>query len=155
MLWFSIDAKDGLLEFLIILKSKKGRWLSISVSKVNHMELSKKFSNVHASWICLLDIPVSHKQELTNQGTYSYNKKQRSHCKFWNPTADNLTKNLILNQVEGSRSAPTINPNSKQSVMGWQWRECLWQCSPYIQISDVLCYKPISIICRTSLSETS
>ena len=29
--------------------------------------------------------------------------------------------------------------------MGWQWRQYLWKCSPYIQVSDVLCYKLIPI----------
>ena len=31
-------------------------------------------------------------------------------------------------------------------VMGWQWGKCTWKCSPYIQVSDVLCYKPIPIM---------
>ena len=31
-------------------------------------------------------------------------------------------------------------------VMGWQWGKRPWMHSPYIQISDVFCYKPISII---------
>ena len=29
--------------------------------------------------------------------------------------------------------------------MGWQWGQCPWKHSPYIQVSDVLCYKPIHI----------
>ena len=39
--------------------------------------------------------------------------------------------------------------------MGWQWGQCLWKCFPYIRVSDVLCYKPIPIIYRTSLLQNS
>ena len=31
-------------------------------------------------------------------------------------------------------------------VMGWQWGQGPWKRFPYIQVSDVLCYKPIPII---------
>ena len=33
-----------------------------------------------------------------------------------------------------------------QSVMGWQWGQGPWKNSSCSQVSDVLCYKPISII---------
>ena len=46
------------LKFIIILKSKEGSCPSIFVFKVNLMELSWIFSNVSASWICLLGIIV-------------------------------------------------------------------------------------------------
>ena len=29
--------------------------------------------------------------------------------------------------------------------MGWQWGQGPWKGSPYVQVSDVLCYKPIPI----------
>ena len=32
------------------------------------------------------------------------------------------------------------------SVMGWQWGQGPWKHFPYVQVSDVLCYKPIAII---------
>ena len=57
------------------------------------------------------------------------------------PPADYLTKKFILNPVEDSRSAPT-----RSSVMGWQWGQVPWKLFPYIQVSDVLRYKPIPII---------
>ena len=52
------------------------------------------------------------------------------------------------NPIEGSRSAPTRSSNQSQSVIGWQWGNIPWKHSPYIQVSDVLCYKPTSIIER-------
>ena len=39
--------------------------------------------------------------------------------------------------------------------MGWQWGQCPWKRFPYIQVSDVLCYKLIPIIYRTSLLQNS
>ena len=39
--------------------------------------------------------------------------------------------------------------------MGWQWGKMPWKLSPYIQVRGVLCYKPISIIYRTSLLQNS
>ena len=42
-----------------------------------------------------------------------------------------------------------------QSVMGLQWEKMPWRCSPYIQVSDVLCYKLIPIRYRTSLLQNS
>ena len=39
--------------------------------------------------------------------------------------------------------------------MGWQWGQCPWKRFPYIRVSDVLCYKPIPIIYRTSLLQNS
>ena len=65
------------------------------------------------------------------------------------------TKKFILNPVEDSRSAPTRSSNQNQSVMGWQWGNIPWKHSPYIEVSDVLCYKPIPIIYRTSLLQNS
>ena len=64
------------------------------------------------------------------------------------PPADHLTKKLILNPVEGSRSAPTRIANKHQSTMGWHWRQCPWKRFPYTQVSDVLCYKltPITLL---------
>ena len=47
---------------------------------------------------------------------------------------------------KGSRSPPTRIPNQHQSVMGWQWGQGPWKHSPYIQVSDVLCYKPIPMM---------
>ena len=41
-----------------------------------------------------------------------------------------------------------------QLVMRWQWGKILWKHSPYIQVSDVLCYKPIPIIYRKKLPNT-
>ena len=41
--------------------------------------------------------------------------------------------------------------NQNQSVMGWQWGQGPWMHFPYVQVSDVLCYRPIPIIYRTSL----
>ena len=38
---------------------------------------------------------------------------------------------------------------------GWQWGQCPWKRFPYIQVSDVLCYKQIPIIYRTSLLQNS
>jgi len=35
--------------------------------------------------------------------------------------------------------------------MGWQWGQGPWKRFPYIQVSDVLCYKPIPIILRIVL----
>ena len=29
--------------------------------------------------------------------------------------------------------------------MGWQWGQGPWKCFPHVQVSDVLCYKPIPI----------
>ena len=40
-------------------------------------------------------------------------------------------------------------------VMGWQWGQGPWKRFPYIQVSDVLCYKPIPIIYRTLLLQNS
>ena len=57
--------------------------------------------------------------------------------------------------MEGSKSDPTRIQNQNQSVMGWQWGNIPWKHSPYIQVSDVLCYKQIPIIYRTSLLLTS
>jgi hypothetical protein len=57
-------------------------------------------------------------------------------------------KDRIINPVEGSRSVPTRRSNQNQSVMGWQWGNIPWKRSPYIQVSDVLCYKSILIIYR-------
>ena len=62
------------------------------------------------------------------------------------PLSDHLTKKFILNLVEGSRSASTRILNQHKEVMGCQWRLGLWKRSPYIQVSDVLCYKLIPII---------
>ena len=42
-----------------------------------------------------------------------------------------------------------------KSVMGWQWGQCPWKRFPYIQVSDVLCYKPTPIIYRTLLLQNS
>ena len=35
--------------------------------------------------------------------------------------------------------------------MDWQWGQGPWKRFPYVQVSDVLCHKPIPIIYRTSL----
>ena len=59
---------------------------------------------------------------------------------------DHLTKKFILNPIEGSRSAPTRSSNENQSVMGWRWGQDPWKRFPYVLVSDVLCYKLISII---------
>ena len=60
------------------------------------------------------------------------------------PPADHLTRKPILNPVEGSRSAPTRNSNSQQSVMRRPWRKrSLKVNSLNIKVSDVLCYKLI------------
>ena len=40
-------------------------------------------------------------------------------------------------------------------VMGWQCGQGPWKRFPYIQVSDVLCYKLIPIIYRTSLLQNS
>ena len=88
-------------------------------------------------------------------GKYSHNKKQRSYYNFEIPLADHLIKKFSLNPVEGSRSAPTRIPNHRQSVMGWQWGKSPWKRSPYIQESDVLCYKSIPIIYRTTPLQNS
>ena len=77
-------------------------------------------------------IKASIKQtRIKKPGKYPYNKKQRSGYKFWNPA---------------SRSAPTRSSNKNQSIMGWQWGHGPWKRSPYVHVSDVLCYKPIPII---------
>ena len=68
--------------------------------------------------------------------------------------ADHLTKKFILNPVEGWRSAPTRSSKQHKSVMGWQWGNIPWKRSPYIEVSNVLCYKPIPIIIRTCLDGT-
>ena len=39
--------------------------------------------------------------------------------------------------------------------MDWQWGKGPWKCFPYIQVSDVLCYKQIPIIYRISLLQIS
>ena len=44
--------------------------------------------------------------------------------------------------------------------MGWQWGQGPWKHSPYVQVSDVLCYKQIPIIfefvvCSTTANVTS
>ena len=31
-------------------------------------------------------------------------------------------------------------------IMGWQWGQGPWKCFPYIEVSDILCYKLIPII---------
>ena len=49
----------------------------------------------------------------------------------------------------------TRSSNQNQSVMGWQWGNIPWKHSPYIQVSDLLCYKPIPIIYITSLLQNS
>ena len=79
---------------------------------------------------------VSNKQELTNWENILITKNKDRFINFEIPLADHLTKNLILNPA-----APTRIPNQHQSVVGWQWKRF-----PYIHVSDVLCYKPISII---------
>ena len=90
---------------------------------------------------------VSNKQELTNWENITKNK----YINFEIPPADDLTMKFILNPVEESRWASTRIWNPPQSVMGWQWGQGTWKCSPYIQVSDVLCYKPIPIIYRILL----
>ena len=46
----------------------------------------------------------------------------------------------------------TLSPlSTHESAMGWQWSQCPWKRFPYIQVSDVLCYKQIPIIYWTSL----
>ena len=68
--------------------------------------------------------------------------------------ADHITRKFIINPARSSRSTTTRNLNSQQSVMSWQWRQCLWKCSPYIQVSDVLCYKLIPLIYRNKLPKS-
>ena len=75
----------------------------------------------------------------------SIHEKQSCIINFEFLPADHLTK-FFLNPVEGSRSAHTRIPTKHQSVMGWQWRQGLWKCYSYIQVSDVLGHKPIPII---------
>ena len=72
-------------------------------------------------------------------GKYPYNKKQRSRYIFWNPAGRSSTRSW----------------NQNQSVMGLQWGQGPWKRFPCIQICDVLCYKPIPIIYRTSLLQNS
>ena len=47
-----------------------------------------------------------------------FHKKKDRIINFEIPPTDHLTKKLILNSVEDSRSAPTRIPNQHQSVMG-------------------------------------
>ena len=61
---------------------------------------------------------------------------------------------LVYDPIEGSRSAPIRISNQHQSIMGWQWGQDPWKRSLYIQVSDLLCYKPFPIIYTTSLLET-
>ena len=49
----------------------------------------------------------------------------------------------------------TLSSLSTLSVMGWQWGRYPWKRFPYIEVSDVLCYKQIPIIYRTSLLQNS
>ena len=85
---------------------------------------------------------ASNKQKI-NWKNYPYNKKQNHMINFEIPPADYLTKKFILNPVEGSRSAISSYKKFKPKsvVHGFTMRKC----SLYIQVSDVLCYKPISI----------
>ena len=66
---------------------------------------------------------------------------------------DHLTKNFILNPVEGSRSTPAGIPNSQQSVMDLQWND-VSESALHI-LKYISYYKTITIIYRTSRLETS
>jgi hypothetical protein len=61
---------------------------------------------------------ASNKQELTNWENILITKNKDHIINFEIPPANHLTKKLILNQVEGSRSTPTRIPNQHQSIMG-------------------------------------
>ena len=98
---------------------------------------------------------TANKQELTNWENILITKNKDCDINFEIPPADHLTKKFILNPVEGSRSAPTRISNQNQSVMGRQWGQCPWKRFLHIQVSDVLCYKLILIIYRTSLLQNS
>ena len=58
------------------------------------------------------------KQELTIWENILITKNKDCIINFEIPPADNLTKQFILNPVEGSRSAPTRIPNQHQSIIG-------------------------------------
>ena len=88
---------------------------------------------------------AANKQEWTNWENILITKNKDRVINFEIPPTDHLTKKFILNPVEGSRSASTRISKQDQSVMGWQWGQCPWKRFPYIQVSDVLCYKPIPI----------
>ena len=83
---------------------------------------------------------ASNKQELTNRKNTIITNSKDCVINFEILPADHLTKKFNLNPVEDSRLAPT-NSNQNQSVMGWQWGQGPWKRFPYIQVSDVLCYK--------------
>ena len=52
-------------------------------------------------------------------------------------------------QVSASKAQLTKRAHWNLTNMGWQWEQCPWKRFPYIQVSDVLCYKPIPIITNT------
>jgi hypothetical protein len=60
---------------------------------------------------------ASNKQELTNWENILITKNKDHVINFEILPADHLTKKLILNPVEDSRSAPTRISNQHQSVM--------------------------------------
>ena len=55
--------------------------------------------------------PVLLKQASNKLGIYPYNKNKDCIINFKILPADHLTKKIILNPVEGRRSAPTRIPN--------------------------------------------
>ena len=77
---------------------------------------------------------VLNKQELTNLENILITKNKDRVINFEIPPADHLTKKLILNPVEDSRSALRRSSNQNQSIIGWQWGQGSWKCSPYVQV---------------------
>ena len=105
---------------------------------------------MHMKFFWFKQVSRSKQIRINKLGKCPYNKKKDRVLNFEIPPADHLTKKFILNPVEGSRSARTRGSNQNQS-MGWQWGQGPWKCFPYIQVSDVLFYKPIPIIYRPLL----
>ena len=65
------------------------------------------------------------------------------------------TQYITYLNIWGALSRNVSSLSTHDRLVGWQWGKIPLKPSPYIQVSDVLCYKPILIIDRTSLLQNS